>query len=212
MVRTNAGFDGTHVVTFQLPLPSSKYTDTGQMAQLYQRVQQRLQATAGVQSVGFASVVAMGGPTDSTDIRIPGIPPPQPGSPTLFVNYLFVSPNYFATIGTPLYRGRDIADGDTLTTMPVTIINSAMARKYWPGEDPVGKHVGVGWTKIPLRTIIGVVADIKQVSLREDPIPAMFVPYTQNEIKTYPNMQAMQYAVRAKGDPATITAGVRRGS
>ncbi|MGA8553689.1 MAG: ABC transporter permease, partial [Candidatus Acidiferrales bacterium] len=210
IVRTNAGFDRTHVVTFQLPLPSSKYTDTGQMAQLYQRVQQRLQATAGVQSVGFASVVAMGGPTDSTDIRIPGIPPPQPGSPTLFVNYLFVSPNYFATIGTPLYRGRDIADGDTLTTMPVTIINSAMARKYWPGEDPVGKHVGVGWTKIPLRTIIGVVADIKQVSLREDPIPAMFVPYTQNEIKTYPNMQAMQYAVRAEGDPAHITAGVRQ--
>jgi predicted permease len=209
MVRTNPGFDGTHVVTFQLPLPSSKYTDTSQMAQLYQRVQQRLQATAGVQSVGFASVVAMSGPTDSTDIRIPGIPSQQPGSPTLFVNYLFVSPNYFATIGTPLYQGRDIADGDTLTTMPVTIINSAMARRYWPGEDPVGKHVGVGWTKIPLRTIIGVVADIKQVSLREDPIPAMFVPYTQNEIKTYPNMQAMQYALRAKGDPATITAAVR---
>jgi predicted permease len=210
LARTDAGFDATHVVTFELPLPSSKYKDVDHMAQLYQQVQQRLQATPGVQSAGFATIVAMGGPTDSTDIRIPGIPPPQPGSPSRFVNYLFVSPNYFATIGTPLQRGRDIADGDTLATVPVTIINSAMAKKYWPGEDPVGKQVGVGWTKIPLRTIVGVVADIKQVSLREEPAPAMFVPYTQNEIKTYPNMQAMQYAVRAKGDPATITAGVRK--
>jgi ABC-type antimicrobial peptide transport system permease subunit len=63
--------------------------------------------------------------------------------------------------------------------------------------------------KFPVRTIVGVVADIKQVSLREAPAPAMFVPYTQNEIKVYPNMQAMQYAVRGKGDPAAITAGVR---
>jgi putative ABC transport system permease protein len=209
LVRANAGFDATHVVTFELPLPSSKYSDTDRMAQLYNQVQQRLQASPGVESAGFASIVAMGGPTDSTDIRIPGIPPPQPGSPAPFANYLFVSPHYFATIGTPLQRGRDIADGDTLSTTPVTIINSAMAKKYWPGQDPVGKQVGVGWTKIPVRTIVGVAADIKQVSLREDPAPTMFVPYTQNEMKTFPNMQALQYAVRAKSDPDTITTGVR---
>jgi len=209
MVHANAGFDATHVVTFELPLPSSKYSDTDRMAQLYNQVQQRLEATPGVESAGFASIVAMGGPTDSTDIRIPGIPPPQTGSPAPFANYLFVSPHYFATIGTPLQRGRDIADGDTLSNTPVTIINSAMAKKYWPGQDPVGKQVGVGWTKIPVRTIIGVAADIKQVSLREDPAPTMFVPYTQNEMKTFPNMQALQYAVRARGDEDTITTGVR---
>src|SRR5580658_7285142 len=130
MVRTNAGFDATHVITFELPLPSSKYSDTDRMGQLYNQVQQRLEATPGVESAGFASIVAMGGPTDSTDIRIPGIPPPQPGSPAPFANYLFVSPHYFATIGTPLQRGRDVGDGDTLSTTPVTIINGAMAKKY----------------------------------------------------------------------------------
>jgi len=108
-----------------------------------------------------------------------------------------------------LQRGRDVADGDTLSTTPVAIINSAMAKKYWPGQDPVGKQVGVGWTKIPVRTIVGVAADIKQVSLREDPAPTMFVPYTQNEMKTFPNMQALQYAVRVKGAPDTIATGVR---
>jgi predicted permease len=209
MVRANAGFDAAHVVTFELPLPSSKYSNTEAMARLYSQVQQRLEATAGVESAGFASIVAMGGPTDSTDIRIPGIPPPQPGSPAPFANYLFISPHYFATIGTPLQRGRDFADGDTLSTAPVTIVNSAMAKKYWPGHDPVGKQVGVAWTKIPVRTIVGVAADIKQVSLREDPAPTMFVPYTQNEMKTFPNMQALQYAVRAEGAPDSIAAAVR---
>ena len=113
-------------------------------------------------------------------------------------NYLFVSPGYFAAIGTPLQRGRDLADGDTLTTQPVTVINEAMAKKFWPGQNPIGKQVGVGMTRIPLRTIVGVVADIKQASLREVPDPAMYVPYTQNEIMTWPDMQTMQYAVRSE--------------
>ena len=93
--------------------------------------------------------------------------------------------------------------------MPVTIINSAMAKKFWPGEDPIGKQVGVGMTRIPTRTIVGVVADIKQVSLREIPDPTMYVPYTQNEIKTWPSMQAMQYAVRTKADPDSLAGSVR---
>jgi putative ABC transport system permease protein len=210
MVRSHSGFDATRVVTFELPLPSSTYSDVGPMAQLYQQVQQRLHTTPGVQSAGFASIVAMGGPTDNTVVRIPGRPPVQPGEPAPFVNYLFISPDYFASIGAPLQRGRDIADSDTLTSMPVTIINSAMARKFWPGEDPVGKQVGVGSTRYPVRTIVGVVADIKQVSLREAPAPTMYVPYSQNEIKVWPNMQEMQYAVRARGAPETITASVRQ--
>jgi len=208
MVNANSGFDATHVVTFEVPLPTTKYSDTGRMAQLYQQVAQRLQSIAGVQSAGFATVVPLAGPSDATMIRIPEYPTTDPAqSPK--ANYSFVSPGYFATIGAPLQRGRDITDGDLLTAMPVTIINSAMANKYWPGENPIGKQVGVGMTRIPVRTIVGVVADIKQVSLREIPDPTMYVPYTQNEIKTWPNMQAMQYAIRTKTDPDAIAGSVR---
>jgi predicted permease len=208
MVNADSGFDATHVITFEVPLPTTKYSDTDRMAQLYQQVGQRLQSIAGVQSAGFASVVAMAGPSDATAIRIPEHPTTDLAlSPT--ANYMFVSPGYFPTIGAPVQRGRDIADGDTRTTMPVTIINNAMAKRYWPGEDPIGKQVGVGMTRIPARTIVGVVADIKQVSLREVPAPAMFVPYTQNEIKTWPSMQAMQYAVRTQADPDSIAGSIR---
>jgi len=209
MLRSNSGFDATHVVSFELPLPSSHYSDTDRMAQLYSQVLLRLKSISGVESVGCASIVAMGGPTDNTVIRIPGRVP-QPGAPIPFADYLFVSPGYFASIGTPFERGRDIANSDTLPAVPVAIINNAMARKFWPGEDPIGKQVGVGSKKYPLRTVIGVVADIKQVSLREVPDPAMFVPYTQNEIKVWPNMQSMQFAIRTQIDPSSIAASVRQ--
>jgi len=209
LINAPSGFDATRVVTFDLPLPSSKYSDTVRMAEVYQQVQHRLQATAGVESAGFATVVPLAGPSDATAIRIPEHPAPDVAhSPE--ANYLFVSPDYFRTIGTPLQRGRDITEGDILSSVPVTLINSAMARKYWPGEDPVGKQVGVGMTRIPVRTIIGMVPDLKQASLREVPAPAMYVPYSQNEIKTWPDMQTMQYAVRAKGDPAAIAGSVQQ--
>jgi predicted permease len=210
MLHATTGFDATHVVTFELPLPTSlRYQDTNRMAQTYGDVLEQLKAIPGMQSVGFASVVPMGGDTDSTIIRIPGRPlTKQTDAPG--ANYQFVSPGFFRAIGTPLEQGRDIATSDILTSQPVTIINRTMAEKYWPGQDPIGKQVGVGMVRIPLRTIIGVVADTKQTSLREQPSPEMYVPYTQNEIKIWPSMQTMQYALRLRGDANGIEEQVRR--
>ena len=150
----------------------------------------------------------MGGEPDQAMIRIPEQPSVN-GTGRLVADYSFVSPGYFSTIATPIEHGRDIGDGDTLNTEPVAIINSAMARKYWPHEDPIGKQIGVPLVGMPLRTIVGVVGDIKQLSLREEPAPKMFVPYTQDEnIAEFP-IQSMQYAVRTKGDPPSITEDVR---
>ncbi len=209
MLRADAGFEPTRVVTFELPLPLAEYADTGRQAQLYQQVLDRLRATAGVQSAGVASVVPMDGAPDSTVIRIPEHPTPG-GQEAPYANYSFVSPGFFATIGTPILHGRDFTSGDQLSSTPVTIINAAMARTYFPGEDPIGKKVGVGLTRIPLRTIVAVVADIKHGSVREEPAPEMFVPFTQNEIKVWPSMQTMQFAVKSKGDVAAIAESVRQ--
>lgn len=209
MLRSKAGFDAARVVSFELPLPSSKYADTARMTQLYQDVLSRLRALPDVRSAGLSSVVPMGGAPDGTVIRIPEHPTPA-GAEAPYANYSFISPGYFSAIGTPLVAGRDVTDADILTSMPVTIINVAMARKYFRGEDPIGKQVGVQLTRFPTRTIIGVVADIKHESLREEVAPEMFVPFTQNEIKVWPSMQAMQFAVLAKTEPAALGEGVRR--
>ena len=208
MLHSNPGFDATRVITFELPLPSSKYSDTGRMAQVYKEILLRLQSIPGVQSAGISSVVPMGGAPDGTGIRIPEHPTLHDRDAP-YASYSFISPGYFASISGQLLRGRDVTDGDTLQGMPVTIINSTMAKRYFPGEDPVGKQVGVGSTRYPTRRIIGIVADIKHGSLREEAAPEMFVPYTQNEIKVWPSMQTMQYAVRTKADPASVTASIQ---
>jgi putative ABC transport system permease protein len=162
-----------------------------------------------VQAAGFASVVPMGGAPDSTVIRIPEHPTSR-RSEQPYANYSFASPGYFATISTPFERGRDFTDADTLQSLHVTIINTSMAEKYFPGEDPIGKQVGVAATRFPVRTIIGVVADIKQASLREEPAPEMFVPYTQSEIKAWPSMQSMQFVLRSKAENASLLGSVRQ--
>lgn len=208
MLHTRSGFDVTHVITFELPLPASPaYKDTNRMAQLYGQVLERVREIPGVQAAGFASEVPMGGETDSTIIRFPGRtrrPGDTPGA-----DYEFVSPGFFRAMGTPLEQGRDFTDGDVLTTQPVTIVNRTMAEKYWPRQDALGKQVGVGMTRIPLRMVVGVVADTKQTSLREATAPKMYVPYTQNEIRIWPSMQTMQYALRLRGNRVGIAAELR---
>jgi putative ABC transport system permease protein len=208
MLRADRGFDSARVLTFQLSLPAAKYTDTDQMARAYQRVFERLQTLPGVQAAGLVSEVPMGGAPDGTVIRIPGhVDTDEKERP--YANYLFASPGYFRAVGTPLLRGRDFLASDTLDKEHVVIINAAMARKYWPGEDPVGKQVGVKAARWPVRTIVGVVADVKHLSLREEPAPEMYVPFTQNEIHIWPSMQTIQVALGTNADPLSLVSSVR---
>jgi predicted permease len=205
MLHADAGFDASRVVTFELPVPSAKYGDLPRLTGLYKQVLKQLQCVPGVRSAGFASLVPMGGSSDAAMIRIQEHPGANDAA-----NYALVSPGFFTTIGVPLLRGRDITDADDLSTLPVTIINSDMARKYWPGEDPIGKQVGIDFTGAPVRTVVGVVGNIKQTSLREEPSPKMFVPYTQiGNIIESNTIRSMQYAVRTMGEPASVSKNLR---
>jgi predicted permease len=178
------------------------------MARAYHEALQRLEAVPGVSAAGLASGLPMGAAPDSTGIRIPGIVT-HTSEEELYANYCFASPGYFSAVGSPLLRGRDFSETDTLSSAPVTIINNAMARKFWPDEDPLGKQVGVGDTRWPVRTIIAVVGDAKQRSLGETVAPEMYVPYTQNEIKIWPSMQSMQVVLRTRSGPESVTTAAR---
>jgi predicted permease len=208
LLKVDPGFNPSRVVTFELSLPLSKYKDVDTIARLYHKVVQDLQLVPGVQSVGLGSTVPLGGAPDGTAIRVPDHPTLN-SQEKPFANYSFASPQYFVAIGAPLLRGRDFAETDTLDSIPVTIINSTMAKKFWPGEDPLGKQVGVSTERWPTRTIIGIVGDIRRMSLQEEPGPEMYVPYAQNEIKVWPSMETMQVAIRTQADPASVMTGVR---
>jgi predicted permease len=119
---------------------------------------------------------------------------------------MIVSPGYCEAVGTPILRGRPILHSDTAVSPPVALINRATANKYWPHEDPIGKQVGPGSTRYPASVIVGIVADVKHLSLRDEPTPEMYVPYTQ---RPWPSMLTMQVALRVKGEPGSAMAAAR---
>jgi putative ABC transport system permease protein len=172
--------------------------------QFYQQALPRLRGVAGVQSASITEAVPMGGAPESTAIYIVGHPPASRNDVPI-VNYTMVSPDFFATLGTPLERGRDFLDSDIATAQAVTVINRAMARRFWPKENPIGKQVLVPAQHHPL-TIVGVVADMKHSSLREDPSPEVFVPYTQD---AWPSLAIMQVVIRSHDAPESVIGGAR---
>src|SRR5271156_157218 len=205
MLSVDPGFRPAQVFTFQLSLPALKYPDQARIVPVYTRVLENLRGVSGVESAGIAETLPMGGEGESTVIKIPDHPATNDKS-LPFANYTIVSPGYFSAVGASILRGRAIAETDTGDSMPVAIVNSAMAKLYWPGEDALGKRVALGSPRYPTFTIVGIVADIKHFSMREDPAPEMYVAYTQ---KQWPSMLTMNVAVRTKADLSSMTAGVR---
>jgi predicted permease len=205
MLGADGGFNAERVLTFQLSLPALKYADESHIVALYRNALERLRSVPGVESAGIGETVPMGGEGESTGIRMPDHPPASQKE-VLFANYTIISPGYFSTVGTALLRGRDFLETDTARSLPVAIVNVAMEKKYWPGQSAIGKQVGPGSKRFPLLAIVGVVPDVKHISLREETAPEMYVLYTQ---KPWPSMLNMRVALRTKADPASMTGSAR---
>jgi putative ABC transport system permease protein len=204
LLTVDAGFDPTRVLTFEVALPPSKYQEVDRAVALYRNLLEQLQGLSGIEHVGVVAAVPMDGGTESTMIRIPDHPPSNDNERP-FAGYTVASPGYFSAVGTPLLQGRDFAATDVLTSVPVAIINRAMAKKFWLGQNPIGKQVALGSSRYPAMTIIGIVPDVKRLSLREQSGPEMYVPYSQ---KVYPSLLMMHVVVRTRVDPMSMTSEI----
>jgi putative ABC transport system permease protein len=205
LLRIDPGFHPEQVLTFELSLPGNQYQDETRVVSLYQRALDRLESLPGVAAAGVTNAVPMDGATEGSMIRIPGRPAAGPNE-NPFANYTIASPGYFRAAGTTVLRGRGFQPADTAHSLRVAVINTAMARKFWPNEDPIGKQVALADPAYPPMTVIGVAADVKHVSLRERPGPEMYVPFTQ---KPYPSMLRMYVVLRTRAAPESVLAGVR---
>jgi predicted permease len=205
LMSVDPGFRAEHVLTFELSLPATKYPDQPHIVPVYQALLGRIEALPGVESAGIAEVVPMDGATEDTAIRNPGRVTGDQRKPAL-ANYTIVSSGYFEAVGSPILCGRDFLKSDTADSMPVTIISEAMANQYWPHEDPIGKQVGPASLEYPAATVVGIVGDTKRLSLREEPPPEMYVPYTQ---EVWPSLLTMDVLVRTANAPEGITTSVR---
>jgi predicted permease len=204
LLHVDAGFNAEHVVTFEMTLPSSRYASLDRIVALYRGALERLRTLPEVEAVGLGETVPMGGAGESTGVRIAGRSTARTEEQP-FANYTIGSPGYFAAVGTPLLRGRDFLETDVADSLPVAIVNRAMADKFWPGQDAVGKAVGLPILPFDM-TIVGVVANVKHRTVRETTIPEMYVPYTQ---KPWPSMSTMHVAVRTRGEAAALMTSVR---
>ncbi len=197
--KVTLGFDPNQVVTASIELPDARYPKPEQIAQFYQQLMERVQNTPGVTSASAVMPQPLSGNVFRTSVEFEGRTYPQGEMPrTMFRANLL---NYFDTMKIQLVNGRDFTNQDTSKSKLVAIINEAFVRAYFPDENPIGKLVkpGVSLSKeTPWREIVGVVKDVKHLTLRRDYDPELYVPHVQLPITS------MGLVVRTDGDPKAI--------
>jgi predicted permease len=172
LLHVDDGFDTTHLATVQVMAPDSTYTNDAQKVALYHEIERRLGALPGVESVGITTDLPVQCNCDTDWIRIPGKPFHGEHNE---VNERDVSPAYLATLKAKLVRGRFFADTDDANHPRVTIINQALADKYFPGEDPIGKTINEGdLAPSSERHVIGVIANVREGAVDDELLPSEY--------------------------------------
>jgi putative ABC transport system permease protein len=183
----------------------------------FQRVYERLQGLPGVQSAAGASAPPMTGAL-GMGFLIEGRPTPPPGNngqPGQIASYIAVTPNYFSTLRAPILQGRDFNDRDTAAAPPVIIINQTMAKRFWPDESPIGKHMRMDYVPDePLREIVGVAGDIRMNRQQRQIGPTVYLPYLQQTPRWmgagYSTRAGMFFVLRSGGNPVSLVTGLRQ--
>ncbi len=177
LLHVDLGMTPEHLVTLEIGAKSRDINDQQALA-LDRQVVSRLSNLPGVESVATTSQLPVAGNGNTDWIRFPGRP--YHGEHNN-VNEREVSSEYFTTIGAKLLRGRYFADAEDLSKPRVVIINQALVRKYFPGEDPIGQKIGDDdLSPKSMKTIIGIVDDIREGALDADIWPAVYYPVNQN--------------------------------
>jgi predicted permease len=204
--NVDPGFRTDNLLTMKIVLPEPKYEEMERRSAFYTELINRVQALAGVRSAAVTSNLPLYRQGNSIGIGIEGQPAPPPGQERIIVTRI-VSPRYFDTMSIPILRGRGLMDQDTETTPNVVVISETMARRYWPGEDAVGKRIAAGRIRTPEDWIqvVGVVKDVRQFELNAEPKPQMYLSYRQAGF-----FDSRDLVVKTDVDPASMAATVRK--
>ncbi len=201
--EVDAGMNPNHLLTMRLSLPSVTYKAPDGVNGFYGGLAARLNTLPGVVSAAIASGLPPARPINANDTLIEGFVP-VPNGPIQNIDYWnSVSGKYFETIGAHLLEGRFLNDGDGAASPFVVAINQTMAKTFWPRESALGHRVRSGGNDSPWRTIVGVVADVKNAALDRPAGTELYFPFPQLP------RQLSWVVVRAQGDPMSLTGAVR---
>jgi len=176
--RVDPGFRPEGIATFNLGLPAGQYPDIGRQARLFEQLIEKLRALPGVtHAAATASLPVVAGGFTRSPAAVEGRPIP-PVNERVITERSTITPGYFAALGIPLRQGRDFTWRDRENTPAVVIINDVMARRFFPGENPLGHRLITGIQSIP-REIVGVVGSVRAENLTQPPLEEMYYPATQ---------------------------------
>jgi predicted permease len=203
MRNTAPGFQSTNVLTLGFWMPQSKMRHDADRRQFLETLQSRVSVVPGAFSAALVANLPLNGGYDSLGFRIVGKPAPQPRG-YYSANFNIVSPGYFRTLAIPVRSGREFTTSDSTPTAPAIVINETAAARFWPGEDALGKQITVHPAKQPL-TIVGVVGDVRQMSLGSAVRPEIYLSYQQ----PIPDWPGLTLVVRTDGDPSPLASSIR---
>jgi putative ABC transport system permease protein len=208
MQSDDPGFERERLFTMRLTLPGARYATDAQVRTFFTSLIERIEAIPGVERAGAMSSLILSRP-NSASLRIEGAPPPPPGTPNEPVTVDVMTPAALDALGVPITRGRTFHSGDGPDGLPVVIVNQAFVRRFYPGQDPVGRRVTFdGFDTADRRpvewlTIVGVARDTRrsgfEIPVREE----LYFPLSQN------GAGSMYVFVRTSGAPESVTAPVR---
>ncbi|MGH9940808.1 MAG: ABC transporter permease [Pyrinomonadaceae bacterium] len=199
------GFDAEGVLTAELTLPEAKYTNAEQQTRFFQQTLEHAARLPGVEAVGAAYPLPLSGSRVATNYTLNGASF-DARDEVLSGIYNIISPDYLRALGIPLRRGRAFTDNDHKQAPAAFIINEALARRYFKEQDPIGKRMAVRlFDGIHDGQIVGVVADVRVLSLNEEVAPQFYMSYLQTAVPV------MALAARATPslDPATLAGPLR---
>jgi predicted permease len=198
LTRVNPGFRSEQALSFRVTLQGEKYRQDEPTRIRVAEFEERLSALPGVSTVAATSVLPLSGRGAMLGFAVEGVPPPPNVNPEIAV--ASATPDYFRAIGAALRRGRQFTDQDHTEAPRVAIINEAAGRRWFAGQDPLGRRVNINGVT---REVVGIVADVLQRSPAQPAAPMLFVPFAQRTIRS------VKIVVRATGDPAALARAIR---
>jgi putative ABC transport system permease protein len=200
--NVDPGFIAEHAVAIEVMLPHARYPDAADNTRFYHQLLEKAQAIPGVSVAGISTTLPLSGSSIGVGFEIEGRTDDathRKASPRFFA----ISPDYFAAMRIRLLRGRAFTARDNDTSPAVAIVSETIARRDWPGEDPIGKRVKLNYNKTGWREVVGVVADVKGSTLAEPTTGSVYSPFSQTP---WPFMSAV---VRTTGDAAALGSALR---
>jgi predicted permease len=203
--HTDPGFRADGVLTVRTTLALPKYGDTARRFAFYDRVLQPIRAIPGVEHASYISGLPMVVRGGIWQVTVAGAAAGRYDEQTVSIR--FVTPQFFQAMRIPLRAGRDIADTDTMDTQAVAVVSESFARRYWPGQDPMGRGFNVALAD---RVVVGVVGDIRVRGLEGPSEPQVYLPYRQVRDNWFPTYVPKDLVVAATVPLEQLVSAVRR--